>query len=195
MPWRRWLVACTCLLPRRSGFDPRQVHAIFIVDKVKRGQIFLRVLRFSPVNIIPPVPHTQLHVTLTRRTNGRSLIIFQEQCAFGNSWSLIRSRIHDGPDTLIWRCPKGAKITGARPPWFCTVALNICGSSASNLLLVTLLAPRILGGSENFGRFEHPADGAWAKFNILYLCQSSQCWKEKRQKTRDIQHWPLLHRL
>jgi hypothetical protein len=26
----------------------------FVVDKVALGQVFLRVLRFSPVNIIPP---------------------------------------------------------------------------------------------------------------------------------------------
>jgi hypothetical protein len=30
----------------------------FVVDKVAPGQVFLRVLRFSPVNIIPPwAPH------------------------------------------------------------------------------------------------------------------------------------------
>jgi hypothetical protein len=30
----------------------------FVVDKVALGQVFLRVLRFSPVNIIPPrAPH------------------------------------------------------------------------------------------------------------------------------------------
>jgi hypothetical protein len=29
----------------------------FLVDKVALGQVFLRVLRFSPVNFIPPVLH------------------------------------------------------------------------------------------------------------------------------------------
>jgi hypothetical protein len=30
----------------------------FVVDKVALGQVFLQVLRFSPVNIIPPsAPH------------------------------------------------------------------------------------------------------------------------------------------
>lgn len=71
------------------------------------GDRFLfRVLRFSPINIIPPVPHNHLHVILTRRTNGRSLIVFQKQCAFGNLWSLIQ------PDILIWRCEKGANPPG-----------------------------------------------------------------------------------
>jgi hypothetical protein len=34
----------------------RSVHVGFVVDKVALGQVFLRVLRFSPVNFIPPVP-------------------------------------------------------------------------------------------------------------------------------------------
>jgi hypothetical protein len=36
-----------------------QVNPVrFVVDKVALGQVFLRVLRFRPVNIIPPwVPH------------------------------------------------------------------------------------------------------------------------------------------
>jgi hypothetical protein len=29
----------------------------FVVDKVALGQVFLRVLRFSPVNFIPPLLH------------------------------------------------------------------------------------------------------------------------------------------
>jgi hypothetical protein len=29
----------------------------FVVDKVALGQVFPRVLRFSPVNLIPPVLH------------------------------------------------------------------------------------------------------------------------------------------
>jgi hypothetical protein len=37
--------------------NPRSVHVGFVVDKVALGQVFLRVLRFSPVNFIPPVLH------------------------------------------------------------------------------------------------------------------------------------------
>jgi hypothetical protein len=40
----------------------------FVVDKVAFGQVFPRVLRFSPVNFIPPV----LHYTEKRK----KLIIF-----------------------------------------------------------------------------------------------------------------------
>jgi hypothetical protein len=44
-------------LTRWPGFDPVSVHVRFVVDKVALGQVFLRVLRFSPVNLIPPVLH------------------------------------------------------------------------------------------------------------------------------------------
>jgi hypothetical protein len=55
VPWLRRLVAG--LPPRRPGFDPGLIHVGFVVDKVTLGQVFLRVLRFSPVNFIPPVLH------------------------------------------------------------------------------------------------------------------------------------------
>jgi hypothetical protein len=38
-------------------FDPGSVHVGFVVDKVALGQVFPRVLRFFPVNFIPPVLH------------------------------------------------------------------------------------------------------------------------------------------
>ena len=53
MQWLRRLVAG--LSPQRPGFDPGSVHVGFMVDKVALGHVFLRVLRFSPVNFIPPV--------------------------------------------------------------------------------------------------------------------------------------------
>jgi hypothetical protein len=55
VPWLRRLAAG--LPPRRPGFDPGSVHVAFEVDKVALGQVFPRVLRFSPVNFIPPVLH------------------------------------------------------------------------------------------------------------------------------------------
>jgi hypothetical protein len=42
------------LSSRRSGFEPGSLNVGFLVDKVALGQVLLRVLRFSPVNIIPP---------------------------------------------------------------------------------------------------------------------------------------------
>jgi hypothetical protein len=55
VPWLRRLAAG--LPPGRPGFDPGPVHVGFVVDKVALGQVFPRVLRFSPVNFIPPVLH------------------------------------------------------------------------------------------------------------------------------------------
>jgi hypothetical protein len=40
-----------CLSPGRPGFALRSVHVRFVVDKVALGQVFIRVLRFSLVNI------------------------------------------------------------------------------------------------------------------------------------------------
>jgi hypothetical protein len=39
------------------GSIPGSVYVGFVMDKVALGQVFLRVLRFSPVNFIPPVLH------------------------------------------------------------------------------------------------------------------------------------------
>jgi hypothetical protein len=48
VPWLRSLVAG--LSPRRPGFAPGSIHVGCVVDKVALRQVFLRVLRFSPVN-------------------------------------------------------------------------------------------------------------------------------------------------
>ena len=55
VPWLRRLAAG--LSPQRPGFDPGSVHVGFVVNKVALGQVFPRVLRFSPVNFIPSVPY------------------------------------------------------------------------------------------------------------------------------------------
>ena len=59
----------------KAAFDSRSVHVRFVANKVALGQVFLGVLRFSSVSIMPPMLHTDphLHVVLTRRTNGRGL--------------------------------------------------------------------------------------------------------------------------
>jgi hypothetical protein len=36
------------------------VHVGVVMDKVELGQVFLRVFRFSPVSVIPPLLHTHL---------------------------------------------------------------------------------------------------------------------------------------
>jgi hypothetical protein len=47
-------------------------------------QVFLPVLMFSPVSIIPPMLNTylHLHVPVTRRTNARSLGTLQKVMLF-----------------------------------------------------------------------------------------------------------------
>jgi hypothetical protein len=50
--WLRRLVADLSL--RNPGIAPRSIHVGFMVDKVTLGQVFLRVLRFFPINTIPP---------------------------------------------------------------------------------------------------------------------------------------------
>jgi hypothetical protein len=42
---------------RRSGCDPRPVHVGLIIDKEAMGQLYIRALRSSPVNVIPPMLH------------------------------------------------------------------------------------------------------------------------------------------
>jgi hypothetical protein len=41
-----------------SGFDPREVHVGFVVDRVALGKVFLRVLRFYLVPVVPTVFRT-----------------------------------------------------------------------------------------------------------------------------------------
>jgi hypothetical protein len=72
VPWLRRLVAT--LSPRRLGFALGTVHVGF-VDKLALGQVFLRVLLFPPVSIIPPRLSIQSHNTRgmnNRPVSGRS---------------------------------------------------------------------------------------------------------------------------
>lgn len=64
-----------CLLAsqhKRSGFDLGSIQVRVVVDKAALGQTFLQVLKFSPVTIVPPMPHTHVHLKpfLIRRTSG-----------------------------------------------------------------------------------------------------------------------------
>jgi hypothetical protein len=78
VPWHRRLVAE--ISPRRPAFSPVSVHVWFVVDS-GTGTRFLRVLRFSPVIVIPPMLYTPLHVesTLTSSATGRSLGTLKKQ--------------------------------------------------------------------------------------------------------------------
>jgi hypothetical protein len=49
----RWLVVSLSLW--RPRFISVSVHVGFVVDEVALGQVFLQVLQFSPVSILPPL--------------------------------------------------------------------------------------------------------------------------------------------
>jgi len=57
----RTMSASRCLSSLRNEFDSSSVHVRFAVQEVAMGQVFLRVLRFYPVRIIPQTHHTHLH--------------------------------------------------------------------------------------------------------------------------------------
>jgi hypothetical protein len=44
-------------------FDPMPVAVKYVVNKVALGQVFIQVLRFTAVNIIPQMLHTHLSAT------------------------------------------------------------------------------------------------------------------------------------
>jgi hypothetical protein len=100
VPWIRPFVAR--LLPRRPEFNPRSVRARYVLDKVKMEQVFIRILRFSSLSIIPSVLHIlNLHVSCTRRTNGRSLGTSQKAlsllCQVVPWFKLLLASHHGGP--------------------------------------------------------------------------------------------------
>jgi hypothetical protein len=43
---------------RRSDFDTRPVCVGFMVDRFALGSVHLRIIRFSPVSVNPPMLHT-----------------------------------------------------------------------------------------------------------------------------------------
>jgi hypothetical protein len=93
VPWFRWLVAG--LLPRKPRFGPWPIHVKFVADKLPLGRLLLTVgiLQFSPVSIIPPLPHTHLHlnVALTTRTKGEAWEPSENQCSIVNRGALDRT--------------------------------------------------------------------------------------------------------
>jgi len=56
----------------RSGFEPKAVYVIFMVNEVAPEQVFLSVPRFSLVDFIPPILHTHISVI-----NPRCIMFYQ----------------------------------------------------------------------------------------------------------------------
>jgi hypothetical protein len=64
----------------------------FVVDKVALGQVFSRVLRFSPVNFIPPVLH---YLEKLKKTDHVSLHLHHKGCTISlkaavRPWFILR---------------------------------------------------------------------------------------------------------
>jgi len=55
-----WVSLSCSLSPRRAGFSLRPVHMYFMLDRVAVGQVFLQVLRCTPLSINTPVLHARL---------------------------------------------------------------------------------------------------------------------------------------
>jgi len=53
----------------RLRFNPVPVHALFVLDKVALGWVFLGVFQFSFVSVIPPMPHAFLFISDQCYTN------------------------------------------------------------------------------------------------------------------------------
>jgi hypothetical protein len=85
VPWLRPLV--TGKSPRRLCFDPNRIYMGFVVDKVAMGLVFLRVLRVSPVAVIPSMfltNHHRLQASVTRSTRGGSMGTIKKQLSTKN---------------------------------------------------------------------------------------------------------------
>ena len=54
----RWLIAEHT--HQRPMYNVRPVHVGFLVGRVALGQVFVEVLWFSPVSVIPPMLHTHV---------------------------------------------------------------------------------------------------------------------------------------
>jgi hypothetical protein len=83
-------------LTEENMFDPKSVYVRFLVDKAAVGAVFLRVLRSSPVIIIPPVLHTHLHLhtALTSKKKGRSQGTFQKAMLFASRGEYMENYFH-----------------------------------------------------------------------------------------------------
>jgi hypothetical protein len=77
------------LSPRWTGLSPRSVHLWSMVSKVALGQVFLPVIRGSPVSISHCLyTRRHLHVFLSIRTQQPSLEIFQKSNSVRKSWTI-----------------------------------------------------------------------------------------------------------
>ena len=80
------------LSQRRNRFYPRLVHVGFEVGKVSLGEIFFRVLRFSPVRIIALTPYSSPSTLCSYQKDERAKPS-KAQCYFGNLGPLDKEEL------------------------------------------------------------------------------------------------------
>jgi hypothetical protein len=53
-----------------SEYDAESIHVLFLLVRMAMGQVSLRVLRVSPISVIPPLlpTHIHPHAAITRKT-------------------------------------------------------------------------------------------------------------------------------
>jgi len=95
LAWLRQVV--TGLSPQKTGFHPRSVRVRFAVYTGALGQVFVCVLRFPPVSVIPPLLHTCPSTSTTSRTPGDAWQPPKSQCCMGDGRSVV------GKVLCVWR--------------------------------------------------------------------------------------------
>jgi len=124
----------------RSGFD--SVRMTLVVDTVSLGRVFLPVLWYYPISVIPPMLHTHLHlrVALTTRTKARSLgtrhqaILFRKS-AEHRTEKYFHFFMHKGGRTQnVWMLRTAVRI----------VATKLSGNSVKMLSNYQYLTPRCM---------------------------------------------------
>jgi hypothetical protein len=90
-----WVMGVVGLELMTTRVNSWPVRVGFVVDKVALGQVFLPGLLPTPISIIPPTPHTHLHlhVAFTKRSDKRNFGIFHHAMLFRITVSIRRAAL------------------------------------------------------------------------------------------------------
>jgi hypothetical protein len=69
-----------------TGFDSRSDHVGFVVDQVAPGQVFVRVLWFTHVSIVPPMLHTHSFIYMLLLPEGQAVEAWAPSFGTGRRW-------------------------------------------------------------------------------------------------------------
>jgi hypothetical protein len=111
----------------RPEFDPRPFYVKFVVDRVSLDYVFLRVLRFSLVSIIPPVLQNNFDFNITHQKDKRAKPgnLQTQQWLFGYQ---VAVDINMHPHCFILQRVKedqqGSCSYECTPTWICWLKLN-----------------------------------------------------------------------